>query len=133
MASGCALLWEVLIAILLPPLGLIREEIKSGKSDKKIYKKLEDEYGETVLYAPKFDMQTDALWLSLNNDLYVDDYKTATVSKHPTYMPHTAERYQARRFRKAQCPIVERMTNSLMMHERNNGKKLLVVRKSSTS
>ncbi|CAH1454435.1 unnamed protein product [Lactuca virosa] len=43
-------------------------------------------------------------------------------------MPHTTGRYQARRFRKAQCPIVERLTNSLMMHERNNDKKLVVVR-----
>ena len=43
-------------------------------------------------------------------------------------MPHTAGRYQTKRFRKAQCPIVERMTNSLMMHGRNNGKKQLAVR-----
>ena len=43
---------------------LIRDEIRSGKTDKEIYKKLEDEFGETVLYAPKFDMQTAALWLS---------------------------------------------------------------------
>ncbi|CAM8990176.1 unnamed protein product [Rhodiola kirilowii] len=50
------------IAILLRK--LIREEIRSGKSDQEIFKKLEDEYGETVLYAPKFDMQTAALWLS---------------------------------------------------------------------
>merc|ERR1711974_528833 len=28
----------------------------------------------------------------------------------------------------AQCPIVERLVNSLMMHGRNNGKKLLTVR-----
>jgi small subunit ribosomal protein S5e len=33
-----------------------------------------------------------------------------------------------KRFRKAQCPIVERLTNSLMMHGRNNGKKLMAVR-----
>ena len=33
-----------------------------------------------------------------------------------------------RRFRKAQCPIVERFINSLMMRGRNNGKKLLTVR-----
>lgn len=45
-------------------LQLIRDEIRSGKSDKEIYKKLEAEYGETVLYAPKFDLQTAALWLS---------------------------------------------------------------------
>ncbi|KAJ8756056.1 hypothetical protein K2173_024603 [Erythroxylum novogranatense] len=50
------------IAILLRK--LIRDEIQAGKSDKQIYKKLEDEYGETVLYAPKFDLQTAALWLS---------------------------------------------------------------------
>ncbi|CAN6278256.1 unnamed protein product [Urochloa humidicola] len=40
------------------------DEIKAGKSDKEIYKKLEDEYGETVLYAPKFDLQTAGIWLS---------------------------------------------------------------------
>lgn len=50
------------IAVLLRK--LIRDEIRSGKSDKEIFKKLEDEFGETVLYAPKFDMQTAALWLS---------------------------------------------------------------------
>lgn len=45
-------------------LQLIRDEIHAGKSDKDIYKKLENEFGETVLYAPKFDRQTAALWLS---------------------------------------------------------------------
>jgi len=43
---------------------LIRDEIRAGKSDKEIFKKLEDDFGETVLYTPKFDMQTAALWLS---------------------------------------------------------------------
>lgn len=47
---------------------------------------------------------------------------------HPVYLPHTAGRYQMKRFRKAQCPVVERLTNSLMMHGRNNGKKLMTVR-----
>ncbi|GMH15978.1 hypothetical protein Nepgr_017819 [Nepenthes gracilis] len=50
------------IAILLRK--LIRDEIRDGKTDKEIFKKLEDEFGETVLYTPKFDMQTAALWLS---------------------------------------------------------------------
>ncbi|CAH9052745.1 unnamed protein product [Cuscuta europaea] len=50
------------IAILLRK--LIRDEIRVGKSDKEIFKKLEDDYGETVLYEPKFDLQTAALWLS---------------------------------------------------------------------
>ena len=44
------------------------------------------------------------------------------------YVPHTASRYAAKRFRKAQCPIVERLVNALMMHGRNNGKKLMAVR-----
>lgn len=44
------------------------------------------------------------------------------------FLPHTAGRYAAKRFRKARCPIVERMTNSLMMKGRNNGKKLLACR-----
>lgn len=42
-------------------------------------------------------------------------------------MPHTAGRYAHKRFRKAQCPIVERLTNALMMHGRNNGKKLMAM------
>nr|GEW52188.1 40S ribosomal protein S5-like [Tanacetum cinerariifolium] len=53
-----------------------------------------------------------------------EDYITAIA----IYMPHTAGRFQAKRFRKAQCQIVERLTNSLMMYGRNNGKKLMVVR-----
>ena len=48
--------------------------------------------------------------------------------KYARYLPHSAGRYAAKRFRKAQCPIVERVTNSLMMHGRNNGKKLMAVR-----
>lgn len=62
------------------------------------------------------------------SDISVEDYITATAARHATYMPHTAGRYQVKRFRKAQCPIVERLTNSLMMHGRNNGKKLMAVR-----
>lgn len=48
--------------------------------------------------------------------------------RNPVYLPHTAGRYASKRFRKAQCPIIERLTNSLMMNGRNNGKKLLAVR-----
>merc|ERR1711975_202208 len=35
---------------------------------------------------------------------------------------------EIKRFNKAQCPIIERITNALMMHGRNNGKKILAVR-----
>eukprot|EP00919_Chromeraceae_sp_WS-2016_P020417 GHVR01048569.1.p1 GENE.GHVR01048569.1~~GHVR01048569.1.p1 ORF type:complete len:175 (+),score=30.78 GHVR01048569.1:98-622(+) len=44
------------------------------------------------------------------------------------YLPHTAGRYQKKRFRKAHCPIVERLVNSIMRKGRNNGKKLMAVR-----
>lgn len=52
----------------------------------------------------------------------------AVKEKYAKFLPHSAGRYAAKRFRKAQCPIVERVTNSLMMHGRNNGKKLMAVR-----
>ncbi|XP_057317721.1 40S ribosomal protein S5 [Hydractinia symbiolongicarpus] len=60
-------------------------------------------------------------------DISLTDY-IAVKDNHAVYLPHTAARYAVKRFRKAQCPIVERLTNSLMMHGRNNGKKLLAVR-----
>ncbi|KAJ1983475.1 ribosomal protein S5 [Dimargaris cristalligena] len=58
-------------------------------------------------------------------DISLTDYLQI---RHPVYLPHTAGRYAAKKFRKAQCPIVERLTNSLMMHGRNTGKKLMAVR-----
>eukprot|EP00850_Spirogloea_muscicola_P021208 SM000240S08625 [mRNA] locus=s240:87795:89376:- [translate_table: standard] len=62
------------------------------------------------------------------NDISLADYIAVSVGKHATYVPHTAGRYAVKRFRKAQCPIIERLTNSLMMHGRNNGKKVMAVR-----
>jgi small subunit ribosomal protein S5e len=59
------------------------------------------------------------------NDLAIQDY---IAVKKAVLVPHTAGRYQKRRFRKAQCPIVERLVCALMMHGRNNGKKLMAVR-----
>ena len=56
----------------------------------------------------------------------------ASKSKHAVYVPHTAGRYAQKRFRKAQCPITERLVNALMMHGRNNGKKLMAAAASST-
>ena len=40
----------------------------------------------------------------------------------------SAGSYAVMRFRKANCPIIERLTNCLMMNGRNNGKKLMAVR-----
>ena len=58
---------------------------------------------------------------------FFQDY-IAVKKTHAKLIPHSAGRYASKRFRKANCPIVERLTNSLMMHGRNNGKKLLAVR-----
>jgi small subunit ribosomal protein S5e len=61
------------------------------------------------------------------NDISLTDY-IACKDKHAKFLPHSAGRYQAKRFRKALCPIVERLTDSLMMHGRNSGKKLMAMR-----
>lgn len=80
----------------------------------------------------------------------VQDY-IASKMQDAVYLPHTAGRYQVKRFRKAQvchcararlfaclpgysptrrfqCPIVERLVNALMFKGRNNGKKMMAVR-----
>ena len=44
-------------------------------------------------------------------------------AKSNTIVPHTSGRYQIKRFKKIKCPIIERLTNSLMYYGRNNGKK----------
>jgi small subunit ribosomal protein S5e len=43
-------------------------------------------------------------------------------------VPHTAGRYQNKRFHKVNCPLVERLVSYMMMHGRNTGKKLLTIR-----
>ena len=45
------------------------------------------------------------------------------------FIPFTAGRYQKRRFKKASCPLVERLTNMMMTSgHRNNGSKQRAVR-----
>merc|ERR1711983_547505 len=61
------------------------------------------------------------------SDISLNDY-IAVKEKFAKYLPHSAGRYQVKRFRKAMCPVVERLSCSLMMHGRNNGKKLMAVR-----
>mmetsp|Transcript_2770 Transcript_2770/g.3824 ORF Transcript_2770/g.3824 Transcript_2770/m.3824 type:complete len:196 (-) Transcript_2770:89-676(-) len=61
------------------------------------------------------------------SDISLVDF-IAVKGKHATFVAHTAGRYQRKKFRKAQCPIVERLACALMRCGRNNGKKLLAVR-----
>lgn len=58
------------------------------------------------------------------SDLSLREY----ISRRGTFLPHTAGRWQKKRFRKAGCPIVERLANHIMRKGRNNGKKLMAMR-----
>ncbi|KAM3466523.1 hypothetical protein NHJ13051_003482 [Beauveria bassiana] len=84
------------------------------------------EVGNVKLFN-KWDYDVEVRDISLT---YVDTCTAVDyiyLSK-PVYVTHSAGKYAAKRFRKASCPIIERLTNSLMMHGRNNGKKLMAVR-----
>lgn len=61
------------------------------------------------------------------SDISLEDF-IAVRPKDQVYLPHTAGRYQVKRFRKALCPIVERLCNALMRKGRNNGKKVLAIK-----
>jgi len=61
------------------------------------------------------------------SDMSLHDY-ISVKDKHARFLPHSSARWQVKRFRKAHCPIAERLVCQMMMHGRNNGKKLLAVR-----
>ena len=61
-------------------------------------------------------------------DVALADLMAINTAKANIIVPHTSGRYQIKRFRKIQCPILERLTNSLMYHGRNNGKKCLAIK-----
>ena len=57
------------------------------------------------------------------------NYLQVSTVRQQVFVPYTAGRYQQRRFKKAQCPIVERLTTMLMTSGgRNNGKKQKAVK-----
>lgn len=55
-------------------------------------------------------------------------YINLKTIKAQVFLPFTAGRYQKRSFQKVNCPIVERLANSLMMKGRNSGKKQIAMR-----
>merc|ERR1719361_111689 len=56
-------------------------------------------------------------------------YLQVKTVRQQVFVPYTAGRYQQRRFKKVQCPIVERITCMLMTSTgRNNGKKQKAVK-----
>jgi small subunit ribosomal protein S5e len=67
------------------------------------------------------------------DEVIIDDpcfinYIACKSSKSQVYIPHTAGRYQAVKFRKSLCPIVERLVGSMQFHGRNTGKKIKAIR-----
>ncbi|ODQ65422.1 ribosomal protein S7 [Nadsonia fulvescens var. elongata DSM 6958] len=94
----------------------------------------EEEQVQSFTVLPK-DVVAEAGSIKLFNKWSFEDVEVKDISltdyiqiRQPVYLPHSAGRFASKRFRKAQCPIVERLTNSLMMNGRNNGKKLKAVR-----
>uniref|UniRef100_A0A8D2DMI0 Small ribosomal subunit protein uS7 domain-containing protein n=1 Tax=Sciurus vulgaris TaxID=55149 RepID=A0A8D2DMI0_SCIVU len=64
------------------------------------------------------------------NDVQINDISLQdciAMKKYANYLPHSVACYTVKRFHKAQCRILERLTNSMMMHVRNNGKKFMTV------
>lgn len=64
----------------------------------------------------------------VSKDISLMAYLNVKTIKAQVFLPYTAGRYQKRSFQKVNCPIVERLINSLMMKGRNSGKKQLAVR-----
>ncbi len=58
-------------------------------------------------------------------DLSLADYINVN---NTTFVPHSAGRWSSKRFQKATCPIVERLTCAMMYHGRNTGKKMQAMR-----
>merc|ERR1739847_102422 len=86
---------------------------------------IEDDYEE-----PQKDILVFGKWKTNDvqcADLSLKDYINFS-NQYAKFLPHSGGRYNKIRFRKAQCPIIERLVNSLMMHVRNNGKKMLTMR-----
>lgn len=63
-----------------------------------------------------------------SKDISLMPYVNVKTIKAQVFLPYTAGRYQKRSFQKVNCPIVERLLNSLMMKGRNSGKKQQAIR-----
>ena len=89
--------------------------------------------GEQVEKQPiqtKFFANEVSLFGKYKYDVEVKDISLTELiainnSRSNVFIPHTAGRYQVKIFRKTICPIIERMTNSLMRLWKKNGKKNL--------
>ena len=88
----------------------------------------QEEQTQTKFFDTEFSLFGKYAYTEKVNDISVIEQTAINTSKANIIVPHTSGRYQVKRFRKAQCPIIERLTNSLMYHGRNNGKKCLAIK-----
>ena len=88
----------------------------------------EEQAPTTKFFDTEFSLFGKYSYTEKVNDISVIEQTAINTSKSNIIVPHTSGRYQVKRFRKAQCPIIERLTNSLMYHGRNNGKKCLAIK-----
>lgn len=117
-----------------PQVDIPAEEIAEEEVEVVVEEPVQVEYIELATSIPK-EVQDAQAEIKLFNKWTFQDVTVKDVAltdyiqiSEPVFVSHTAGRYAAKRFRKAQCPIIERLTNSLMMNGRNNGKKLKAVR-----
>ncbi|EFA86080.1 40S ribosomal protein S5 [Heterostelium album PN500] len=90
------------------------------------YTKRDYRYNLTSNASPTFILKQFESFREVQcSDISLQDY---IMTKKQVFLPHSAGRYNKIRFRKAQCPIVERLANSMMMFGRNAGKKIMAVR-----
>ena len=61
-------------------------------------------------------------------DNALENYIAVRTIKSRVFVPHTAGRYQLKPFRKASCPIIERVIGGIAFHGRNTGKKVKSLR-----
>jgi small subunit ribosomal protein S5e len=90
---------------------------------------LEEEKGGKAGFenAPKLFSKWSYDDIKIEDPCFID-YIAAKGTKAQVFVPHTAGRYQSKKFRKALCPIVERLVGSLQFHGRNTGKKVKAIR-----
>jgi len=62
------------------------------------------------------------------SDKTLSKFISVYTTKSKVFVPHTAGRYQLKRFKKAACPLVERIMGSIAFKGRNTGKKVKALR-----
>ena len=88
---------------------------------------VEEQKQEIFNVEPKLFSRWSYKEVNISDPCFIDSIAIHTP-KAMVFTPHTAGRYQAKSFRKASCPIVERLVGSMQFSGRNTGKKVKAIR-----